>query len=99
MTIEDKTTKNEAAIRELIDGLVTAIRAKNIDGVMSSYASDLVAFDIVPPLQFVGATEYTKPGKTSSNASRRLITRSAISESRRATMSPSAAVSTECTER
>jgi uncharacterized protein (TIGR02246 family) len=61
MTIEDKTTKNEAAIRELIDGLVTAIRAKNIDGVMSSYASDLVAFDIVPPLQFVGATEYTKP--------------------------------------
>jgi uncharacterized protein (TIGR02246 family) len=61
MTIEDKRTKNEAAIRELIDGLVTAIRAKNIDGVMSSYATDLVAFDIVPPLQFVGARAYNKP--------------------------------------
>jgi uncharacterized protein (TIGR02246 family) len=61
MTIEDRTTKNEAAIRELIDGLVMAIRAKNIDGVMASYAIDLVAFDIVPPLQFVGARAYRKP--------------------------------------
>jgi ketosteroid isomerase-like protein len=60
MTIEDRTTKNEAAIRELIDGLVTAIRAKNIDGVMASYATDLVAFDIVPPLQFAGARAYRK---------------------------------------
>lgn len=61
MTIEHKTTKNEAAIRELIDGLVTAIRARNIDAVMASYATDLVAFDIVPPLQFVGARAYRKP--------------------------------------
>lgn len=61
MTIDDKTTKNEAAIRDLIDGLVAAIRAKNIDGVMASYATDLVAFDIVPPLQFVGVRTYKKP--------------------------------------
>jgi uncharacterized protein (TIGR02246 family) len=61
MTSENERTKNETAIRELIDGLVTAIRAKNLDGVMSSYASDLVAFDIVPPLRFVGATELKKP--------------------------------------
>src|SRR4051812_7108995 len=61
MTIDDKTTKNEAAIRELVDGLVTAIPTKNIDGIMSSYATDLVAFDIVPPLQFVGARGYKKP--------------------------------------
>ena len=50
MPIEDKRTKNEAAIRGLNDALVTAIRAKNIDGVMASYAPDLVAFDIVAPL-------------------------------------------------
>ena len=61
LTIEAKTTKDEAAIRELIDGLVAAIRAKNIDGVMASYATDLVAFDIVPPLQFVSATAYKTP--------------------------------------
>lgn len=61
MTSEDQRTKNEAAIRQLNDGLVAAIRSKNIDGVMSSYATDLVAFDIVPPLQFVGAQAYKKP--------------------------------------
>jgi uncharacterized protein (TIGR02246 family) len=58
MTIDDNTTKNEAAIRKVMDGLVTAIRTKNIDRVMSSYASDLVAFDIVPPLQYVGAKAF-----------------------------------------
>lgn len=61
MTIEDKRTKNEKAIRELNDHLVTAIRAKNLDGVMATYAPDLVAFDIIEPLQFVGASAYRKP--------------------------------------
>jgi uncharacterized protein (TIGR02246 family) len=61
MTIEDRRMKDEAAIRELIDGLATAIRGKDIDGVMASYATDLVAFDIVPPLQFVGTGVYKKP--------------------------------------
>ena len=61
MSIEHKRTKNEAMIRELIDALVAAIRAKNMDGIMSSYATDLVAFDIIPPLQFVGVSAYRKP--------------------------------------
>lgn len=61
MGIADRRTENEAAIRKLIDGLVTAICAKDIDRVMSSYADDLVAFDIVPPLQFVGASAYSTP--------------------------------------
>ena len=61
MTIENTRTTNEAAIRELVDGLATAIRGKNLDGVMSAYATDLVAFDIVPPLQFVGARAYRRP--------------------------------------
>lgn len=52
---------DEATIRELIDGLVAAIRAKDLDGVMSSYATDLVAFDVIPPLQFVGAGAYRRP--------------------------------------
>lgn len=60
MTSDDRT-KNEAAIRALNDRLVAAIRTKNIDGVMASYAPDLVAFDIIPPLQFVGASAYRKP--------------------------------------
>lgn len=61
MTSMDQRTKNEAEIRQLIDGLVAAIRARNLDGVMSAYTTDLVAFDIVPPLQFVGSASYRKP--------------------------------------
>jgi uncharacterized protein (TIGR02246 family) len=60
MTMENERTKNEAAIRELIDGYVNAVRAKDIDGVMSVYAPDLVAFDVVPPLQYVGAEAFRK---------------------------------------
>jgi uncharacterized protein (TIGR02246 family) len=45
----------EALIRQRIEELATALRAKDIDGVMSLFAPDLVSFDIVPPLRYVGA--------------------------------------------
>jgi ketosteroid isomerase-like protein len=45
----------EALIRERIEELATALRAKDIDAVMSIFAPDLVSFDIVPPLRYVGA--------------------------------------------
>lgn len=61
MTIEENRTKNEAAIRDLIDGYVKAIRAKDINAVMFVYAPDLVAFDVVPPLEYIGAESYRKP--------------------------------------
>ena len=51
-------TNNEAKLRDLIDGFVKSIRDKDIDGVMSVYASDLVAFDIVPPLQYESAEAF-----------------------------------------
>jgi ketosteroid isomerase-like protein len=35
--------------------LAKAIYAKDIDGVMSLYAPNIVSFDIVPPLRYVGA--------------------------------------------
>jgi uncharacterized protein (TIGR02246 family) len=61
MAAEEDKSKDEAQIRELIDDLVKSLRAKNIEKVMSIYAQDLVAFDIVPPLQYVGADAYRKP--------------------------------------
>jgi uncharacterized protein (TIGR02246 family) len=60
MTIEENRTKNEAAIRELIDGLVKAIRAKDIDGVMSVFAPEIVSFDFGPPLQHGGGEAFMK---------------------------------------
>jgi ketosteroid isomerase-like protein len=45
----------EAAIRQRLDTLITAIRAKDLEGVMPIYAPDIVSFDIEPPLRHLGA--------------------------------------------
>ena len=45
----------EALIRQRVEDLAKALNAKDIEGVMSLYAPDLVSFDIVPPLWYVGA--------------------------------------------
>jgi ketosteroid isomerase-like protein len=46
---------DKAGVRERIDKLVGAIRAMDLDGVKSNYASDMVSFDMGPPLRHVGA--------------------------------------------
>ena len=46
---------DEAGIRQRFNTLVEAIRAMDLDGVKPIYAPDIVSFDIVPPLQHVGA--------------------------------------------
>src|SRR5690242_3209239 len=60
MTVEENKKNDEAAIKRVIEGGVAAIRAKDLDGVMSMYAPELVSFDIVPPLQYVGTDTYRK---------------------------------------
>ena len=51
------TTKHpagEAAIRRRIDRLAGAISALDLAAVMSIYTTDVVSFDVEPPLQHVG---------------------------------------------
>ena len=45
----------ETLIRQRIEEVVKALRAKDIDRVMSFYAPDLVSFDLTPPLRYAGA--------------------------------------------
>jgi len=52
--------KGDAEIRDRIDSLVRAMRAKDIDAVMSHYAPEVVAYDVTPPLQVEGAAAYRK---------------------------------------
>jgi len=54
--------KNEAAIRDVYERWAKAFRAKDIDGIMAVYAPGdaVVAYDIVPPLQYVGKDAYRK---------------------------------------
>ena len=51
---------DEAGIRQQIDKLVEAIRAMDLEGVKPIYAPDIVSFDIVPPLQHMGAAAQWK---------------------------------------
>ena len=46
---------DEADIRRRIETLASAVRALDLEGVKAIYAPDIVSFDIVPPLQHVGA--------------------------------------------
>ena len=45
----------ESEVRALLDGRSEAIWMKDIDKLMSCYSPDIVYFDVVPPLQFVGS--------------------------------------------
>jgi ketosteroid isomerase-like protein len=51
---------DEARIRQLIEGWAKSLRAKDIHGVMSHYAPDILVFDLAPPLQYLGADVYRK---------------------------------------
>jgi uncharacterized protein (TIGR02246 family) len=60
MATENRETNDEAQIRELIDRWLKSLRAKDLDGIMSCYAPDILLFDILPPLQYVGTDAYRK---------------------------------------
>jgi ketosteroid isomerase-like protein len=44
----------EAEIRRQIDRIVEGLRAKDLESLKQIYASDVVSFDVEPPLQHVG---------------------------------------------
>jgi uncharacterized protein (TIGR02246 family) len=50
--------KEEAAIREHIDRLAQAIRAKDVKALMPLYAPDMTVFDVMAPLQGKGRDAY-----------------------------------------
>jgi uncharacterized protein (TIGR02246 family) len=57
-----KSTKPlaEAEIRGLIDRWAQAIRSKDVNALMADYAPDVLAFDLLPPLQYRGADAIRK---------------------------------------
>lgn len=58
-TIDTTTAADsEAQIRRRLDDWVAAVSAKDIEGIMSVYAPDVVAFDAIAQLQFKGADDF-----------------------------------------
>lgn len=55
MTTGNTKANDEAHIRTVIEEWAKAVRAKEINRVMSHYTADIVSFDLAPPLQYVGA--------------------------------------------
>ena len=60
MNTATSKTSEEALIRQVMDNWVTALKAKDIDRMMSNYTPDVLVFGVTPPLQYDGATEYRK---------------------------------------
>ena len=47
--------KGEAEIRALIDSQIKAVRARDVGGLLASYAPDVLVFDLVNPLEYRGS--------------------------------------------
>lgn len=60
MAPKDSVLTDEMQISELIEDWCTAVRAKNIDAIISHYAPDILAFDAIAQLQFKGVDAYRK---------------------------------------
>ncbi|MEV0274249.1 nuclear transport factor 2 family protein [Hamadaea sp. NPDC050747] len=52
--METQQERDEAEIRRLIDTIVDGLRAKDLDALKEPYSTDVVSFDVEPPLQHVG---------------------------------------------
>jgi uncharacterized protein (TIGR02246 family) len=48
---------HESEVRALLDSWLDACQTRDIDRLMSLYSSDIVYYDVVPPIQFTGSTE------------------------------------------
>jgi uncharacterized protein (TIGR02246 family) len=51
-------TLNESVIRRLIEEWASAIRAKNLDGVLARHTDDVLMFDVPPPVAVRGIAAY-----------------------------------------
>ncbi len=51
---------DEAQIRQWIADFGKAFAARDINAIMALYAPDVIAYDLVPPLQYVGKDAYRK---------------------------------------
>ena len=53
--MEETMASTESEVKALLDNQFEAIRTKDIDQLMPLYSADIVYFDLVPPLQYVGS--------------------------------------------
>jgi uncharacterized protein (TIGR02246 family) len=60
MTASYNSTKDEAAIRDLVEDWARAVRANNLQGILANHSPDILMFDVPPPIQTKGIEGYKK---------------------------------------
>lgn len=60
MNASSNITTDEAAIRELVESWARAVRAKDFDGILANHSTDMLMFDVPPPIQSNGIQAYKK---------------------------------------
>ena len=60
MSASSNRTTDEAAIRELVKSWARAVRAKDLDGILANHSTDMLMFDVPPPVQSKGIEAYRK---------------------------------------
>jgi ketosteroid isomerase-like protein len=60
MPLTERRIRDDTSVRDRVASLTQAIRDKDIDHLMTHYAPDVVAYDIMPPLAVLSAADYRK---------------------------------------
>ena len=60
MPMPERRVRDDTSVRDRVASLTQAIRDKDIDYLMTHYAPDVVAYDIMPPLAVLSAADYRK---------------------------------------
>ena len=60
MSASSNSTTDEAVIRELVENWARAVRAKDLDGILANHSTEMLMFDVPPPVQSRGIEAYRK---------------------------------------
>ena len=55
---------DEQIVRQLVEGWATAVRERNLEGILAHHSADIIMFDVPPPFQSVGIEAYRKTWET-----------------------------------
>jgi len=58
--VKRERTTDEFAIRDLVEKWASAVRSKNLRGILANHAPDILMFDVPPPIQSKGIEAYGK---------------------------------------
>ena len=60
MSVSHKAVTDEAVIRQLVEDWAKAVRTKDLKGILANHSSELLMFDVPPPLEIKGIDAYKK---------------------------------------